>query len=63
MVIQTQSDLIAQEITIDPIVDKFSGIGNKISQWKFFTDDNHMENGFWDQHQEIYRLASSRKKD
>ena len=45
-----QSDLIApKEITIDPrIVDKFSGIGNKISQWKFFTDDNHMENGFWE---------------
>ncbi len=45
-----QSDLSSpKELTVDPrIVDKFKGLGDKISQWKFFTDDNHMENGFWE---------------
>merc|ERR1711908_261424 len=31
------------------IVNKFSKLGENIQNWKFFTDDNHMENGFWEQ--------------
>jgi hypothetical protein len=41
---------IPTEINVDErIVNKFNKFGENIGQWKFFTDDNHMENGFWEQ--------------
>lgn len=36
-------------IEVDPrIVEKFNSFGNKVTSWKLFTDDNHNENGFWE---------------
>ena len=36
-------------LEVDPrIAEKFGNLGNKITSWKLFTDDNHMETGFWE---------------
>ena len=36
-------------VGVDPrIVEKWSGIGSRIGSWKLFSDDSHMETGFWE---------------
>ena len=39
----------AKVLEIDPrIAEKFGNLGSRITSWRLFTDDNHMENGFWE---------------
>lgn len=46
------------EFKVDPkIVNKFSNIGKSISEWRLFTDENHMENGYWEN--QIKNLAKA----
>lgn len=47
--ISTISEDPSKGLEVDPrIVEKFNNFGNKVTSWRLFTDENHNENGFWE---------------